>query len=172
MLKKATEKYSYGFKRAETIGGFINLILLFISGIYLIVEGIERLIFPHQIDGWLIIFISILALIIDTLTAKLSHHHAHHNTNMKMVFVHNLADAFGSIGVIVSGLCVVWFGIYRADGIIAVLIAAYMIVQSIISFPQIVNILMNKFFNNDTVFETFNKKMRSAEDILKDYGIS
>ena len=38
--------------------------------------------------------------------------------------------------------------------------------------PRIVNILINKFFNNDTVFETFNKKMRSAEDILKDYGIS
>ena len=30
--KKATDKYTYGFKRAEIIGGFVNLILLFISG--------------------------------------------------------------------------------------------------------------------------------------------
>ena len=141
--KKASAKYTYGFKRAEIIGGFVNLILLFISGCYLLVEGIERLINPQQIDGLLIIWISVLALIIDALTAKISHHDAHHNSNMKMVFIHNLADAFGSIGVIISGLCIMWFDVYRVDGIVALLIAFYMIFQSVVSFPQIVNILMN-----------------------------
>lgn len=141
--KKASAKYTYGFKRAEIIGGFVNLILLFISGCYLLVEGIERLINPQQIDGLLIIWISVLALIIDALTAKISHHDAHHNSNMKMVFIHNLADALGSIGVIISGLCIMWFDLYRVDGIVALFIAFYMIFQSVVSFPQIVNILMN-----------------------------
>lgn len=141
--KKASAKYTYGFKRAEIIGGFVNLILLFISGCYLLAEGIERLINPQQIDGLLIIWISVLALVIDALTAKISHHDAHHNSNMKMVFIHNLADAFGSIGVIISGLCIMWFDLYRVDGIVALLIAFYMIFQSVVSFPQIVNILMN-----------------------------
>ena len=141
--KKASAKYTYGFKRAEIIGGFVNLILLFISGCYLLAEGIERLINPQQIDGLLIIWISVLALIIDALTSKISHHVAHHNSNMKMVFIHNLADAFGSIGVIISGLCIMWFDLYRVDGIVALLIAFYMIFQSVVSFPQIVNILMN-----------------------------
>ena len=141
--KKASAKYTYGFKRAEIIGGFVNLILLFISGCYLLAEGIERLINPQQIDGLLIIWISVLALIIDALTAKISHHDAHHNSNMKMVFIHNLADAFGSIGVIISGLCIMWFDLYRVDGIVALLIAFYMIFQSVVSFPPIVNILMN-----------------------------
>ena len=141
--KKASAKYTYGFKRAEIIGGFVNLILLFISGCYLLAEGIERLINPQQIDGLLIIWISVLALIIDALTAKISHHDAHHNSNMKIVFIHNLADAFGSIGVIISGLCIMWFDLYRVDGIVALIIAFYMIFQSVVSFPQIVNILMN-----------------------------
>lgn len=141
--KKASAKYTYGFKRAEIIGGFVNLILLFISGCYLLAEGIERLINPQQIDGIMIIWISVFALVIDALTAKISHHDAHHNSNMKMVFIHNLADAFGSIGVIISGLCIMWFDLYRVDGIVALLIAFYMIFQSVISFPQIVNILMN-----------------------------
>ncbi len=141
--KKASAKYTYGFKRAEIIGGFVNLILLFISGCYLLAEGIERLINPQQIDGIMIIWISVFALVIDALTAKISHHDAHHNSNMKMVFIHNLADAFGSIGVIISGLCIMWFDLYRVDGIVALLIAFYMIFQSVESFPQIVNILMN-----------------------------
>ena len=141
--KKADEKYTYGFRRAETIGGFINLILLFISGVYLAVEGIGRLIRPEQIDGMMIVWISVLALIIDVATAKISHHGAHHSHNMKMVFIHNLADAFGSIGVIVSGVCVMMWQVYSVDGIIALMIAAYMIWQSVVSFKPVVNILMN-----------------------------
>ena len=141
--KKATSRYTYGFKRAEVIGSFVNLILLFISGLYLLIEGIERIIFPRQIDGWLIIFISILALLVDAITAKISHHDAHSNTNMKMVFLHNLADAFSSLGVIISGIFVLLFKIYYIDGIIALMIAAYMIFQSVVSFKPIVNILMN-----------------------------
>lgn len=141
--RKASAKYTYGFKRAEVVGGFVNLILLFISGCYLLVEGIERLMFPQTIDGMLIVWISVLALVIDAATAKISHRHAHQNSNMKMVFIHNLADAFGSVGVIISGFCVMWFGIYYIDGVVALLIAFYMIFQAVVSFPQIVNILMN-----------------------------
>lgn len=162
--KKASLKYTYGFKRAEIIGGFVNLILLFISGCYLLFEGITRLIKPEPIDGYIIIWISILALIIDAATAKISHHDAHHNTNMKMVFIHNLADALGSIGVIISGLCVVWFDVYRIDGIIALLIAFYMIFQSVVSFPKIVNILMNAAPDNIDI-EQIKKEILKIKNI-------
>lgn len=141
--KKATNKYTYGFKRAELVGGFANLILLFAAGVYLAIEGIERLIYPNPIAGWLIIFVSLLALLVDAFTAKISHHHAHSSANMKMVFLHNLADAFGSIGVIISGVCVVLFDVYFVDGVIALIIAGYMIFQAFVSFKPIVNVLMN-----------------------------
>lgn len=155
--KKASEKYSFGFKRAETIGGFVNLVLLFISGIYLFFEGTSRIINPASIDGKTIIYVSILALIIDLATAKLTHHHSHTGMNIKMLFIHNLADAFGSVGVIISGLCVVFFGWNFVDGIIALLIASYMIIQAIINFPYIVNILMNSTPENISINEIKDK---------------
>lgn len=141
--RKASGRYTYGFRRAEIIGGFVNLILLFIAGVYLAVEGIGKIIAPQPIDGWIIICVSIIALIIDAATAKLSHHGSEHNTNLRMVFLHNLADALGSLGVIISGLCAVYFGLNRVDGAIALLISAYMIYQSLMSFPRVVAILMN-----------------------------
>ncbi len=155
--KKASEKYSFGFKRAETIGSFVNLILLFISGIYLFFEGTSRIINPESIDGKIIIYVSILALIIDIATAKLTHQHSHTGMNIKMLFIHNLADAFGSVGVIISGLCVVFFGWNFVDGIIALLIAVYMITQAIINFPYIVNILMNSTPNSISINEIKNE---------------
>jgi cobalt-zinc-cadmium efflux system protein len=168
--KKASAKYTYGFKRAEVIGGFVNLILLFISGCYLLVEGGEKLINPQKIDGTIIIWISVLALIIDVLTAKISHHDAQHNSNMKMVFIHNLADAFGSIGVIISGFSVIWFGLYRIDGIVALLIAFYMIFQSVASFPKIVNILMNAAPDNINI-EQIKTSLLSIENIKNVYHV-
>lgn len=165
--KKANKKYTYGFRRAEVIGGFVNLILLFISGLYLVFEGFERVFFPHQIDGRMIIVISVIALIVDALTAKISHTHAHHNANMKMVFVHNLADAFGSIGVIVSGVCVVMFGVYFVDGLIALLIAFYMIFQAVTSFKPIVQILMNaapEHIDIEKIKESI-QKIKGVEDV-------
>lgn len=165
--KKATEKYTYGFKRAETIGGFVNLILLFVAGIYLITEGIGKIIFPQVINGPVIIAVSMVALVIDALTAKVSHTHAHHNMNMKMLFVHNLADAFGSLGVIVSGLCVMYLGWTFVDGFVAVLIGIYMVIQSVASFPKIVCILMNSAPDtvNTKKIKTALKKIKGVIDV-------
>lgn len=141
--KKADKRYTFGFKRAETIGGFVNLILLFVAGFYLAAEGIGRLIQPQVIDGGMIIGVSVLALLIDAATAKLSHHGSEHNTNLRMVFLHNLADALGSVGVIISGICVVFWNVYWVDGVVALIIAAYMIYQSVLSFPRVVCVLMD-----------------------------
>ncbi len=141
--RPADAHYTYGFKRAETIGGFVNLILLFIAGVYLGIEGMVRLFQPEVIEGGVIVWVSVLALIIDAMTAKLSHHGSEHNTNLRMVFLHNLADALGSVGVIVSGLCVMWFNVFWVDGLVAIAIAAYMIYQAVLSFPRIVRVLMN-----------------------------
>ena len=85
---------------------------------------------------------------------------------MKMVFIHNLADVFGSIGVIISGFCIVWFGVYSVDGIVALLIAFYMIFQSIVTFPKIVNILMNAAPDNIDI-EQVKKCILDIKDINK-----
>ena len=141
--RKATDRFSYGFRRAETIGAFSNLILLFISGLYLLHEGFVKLIAPQKVDGELIIIVSVFALIIDVITARLSHQDASHNTNMKILFFHNLADALGSIGVIVSGIFAIYLGWNFVDGLIAIFISIYMISQAVLSFPGIIGILMD-----------------------------
>lgn len=50
MKKKANEKYSYGYVRAEVLAGFINsLFLLFIS-FFIFKESVERLIEPQEVN--------------------------------------------------------------------------------------------------------------------------
>ncbi|MDR2527079.1 MAG: cation diffusion facilitator family transporter [Rickettsiales bacterium] len=141
--KKADSDFTYGYKRTETIGSFINLILLFISGVYLLFDGIVKIYNPEILNGGLIIIISILSIIIDSLTAKITHSHSHNNSNMKMLFLHNLSDLLGSVGVIVAGIFAIYFEWYFVDGIIAIMIALYMIISSVLNFGSIARILMN-----------------------------
>jgi cobalt-zinc-cadmium efflux system protein len=162
--KQANKEYSFGYKRAETIGGFVNLILLFISGVYLLFEGIIKVFNPEEIKGSLIIITSIVALVIDLATAKLTHSHSHNNMNMKMLFIHNLADALGSIGVIVSGAFVLYFGWNFVDGLIAICIASYMIIQSVLSFSGIVRILMNAMPENFN-YEEIKKEIAKIDGV-------
>lgn len=51
MKRKANEKYSYGYVRAEVLAGFVNsLFLLFIS-FFIFKESVERLIEPQEVNS-------------------------------------------------------------------------------------------------------------------------
>lgn len=63
------------------------------------------------------------------------HGHSHSNENMQAVFLHVLADALGSAGVIVSTLMIQFWGWYLADAI-ASLIIAILILLSVLSLIQ------------------------------------
>jgi len=38
--------------------------------------------------------------------------------------------------------------------------------------PRLIDLIFKRLSSNDKSFSNFNKKMRSAEEILKDYGLS
>ena len=62
------------------------------------------------------------------------HHHHHHDENIYGVYLHMLADALGSIGVIISTIIVQYFGWYIADPICSLMISILILVTS---FPLI-----------------------------------
>ena len=141
--KVANHKYSYGFKRAEVIGCFINLIFLSLSGIYLFYEGIKKILSPTAIDGTIVIYVAILASIINFCTAIILLKYSFNNKNIRLIFIHNFSDVLGSIGVILSGVFAIVFKWYFIDAIVAIGISIYLVIQVILHLPDILNILMN-----------------------------
>ena len=63
------------------------------------------------------------------------HHHEHENENLYGVFLHVLADALGSVGVIISSILVKYYGIYIADPICSFIISL-MILGSVVPLIQ------------------------------------
>jgi cobalt-zinc-cadmium efflux system protein len=140
--KDANREKTFGYKRAEIIGAFINLITLIIIALFLIKEGVERFYNPQPIDGMVMFIVAIIGLLGNVITAILLYRDARENLNLRSAYIHILSDAFSSVGVIIAGVLILWYELYIIDTILTLIIAGYILWHSYYMLRQTINILM------------------------------
>lgn len=133
---------TFGYKRAETIAALINLTTLIIIGLYLCYEAILRFITPEPIAGWAVVIVAGIALIVDIFTALLTYSQSKNSMNIRAAFLHNLTDAFASVGVIVAGTLILLYGWIWTDAAMTLLIAGYVLYQGFTEIPKAIHLLM------------------------------
>jgi len=133
---------TFGYKRAEVIASLINLITLVLLGLYLIFEALWRIYEPQIIEGWIVVIVAVVALIIDVITAMLTHSMSKHSMNIRAAFLHNVSDALASLGVIIAGSLILLYEWYWSDTLLTLIIAGYVLYQGISLLPKTIHILM------------------------------
>ncbi|MEC7763504.1 MAG: cation diffusion facilitator family transporter [Pseudomonadota bacterium] len=133
---------TFGYKRAELVAALINLTTLIVIGIYLIYEAVQRFFAPVEVIGWLMIWVSVFALIVDAATAWLTYRLSKESVNIRAAFLHNVADALGSVAVIITGLLIVYFGWTWADPLATLLIAGYILWMAFGEIRGVIRTLM------------------------------
>ncbi|MCG8372596.1 MAG: cation diffusion facilitator family transporter [Balneolales bacterium] len=133
---------TFGYKRAEIIGAFINLITLVIVALFLIKEGIERFLDPQAIDGLTMFWVAIIGLAGNVITAALLFKESKENLNMKSAYIHILSDALSSVGVIIGGWLIYQYQWYMIDTFLTVLIGGYILWHSYHMLKETIDILM------------------------------
>ncbi len=140
--RPADAEMTFGYGRAEVVAALINLTTLIVIGLYLIYEAVMRFFQPQEVIGWLIIVIAAVALVIDLVTAALTYRMAQDSVNIRAAFLHNLADAMGSVAVIVAGALIWAFGWTWVDPAITLLIAGYILWMAWGEIGGVIRILM------------------------------
>lgn len=161
---------SFGYKRAEMIAAFINVISLIIIGFFLIYEAILRFIEPSVISGKLVIIVASIALIVDLATTIITAYLSRESTNMKVVYLHNLTDTLASVAVIIGGFFILKYDMYWIDTFLTLLIALYILIQSFLLTPDILNFFMDgtpKGINIDQI----KKKIEEIDLVLDMHDI-
>jgi cobalt-zinc-cadmium efflux system protein len=125
--KEASLDQTFGYKRAELIAAFVNSISLIVVAIYLIFEASHRFQNPQVIKSNLVIWMSLLGIVINGLSAFMLKKDAHHNINMKSAYIHLLTDMMASIAVLIGGILMKYFHIYWIDSVLTFAIALYLI---------------------------------------------
>lgn len=140
--KPADEFNTFGYRRAETIAALINLTLLITVSLYLIYEAVWRIFEPQMINGWMVVWIASVALIIDIATAMITYRMSKGSMNMQAAFLHNLSDALASVGVIIAGLAILIYRWHWVDVLVTFLIAGYVLWQGVRMLPKTIHLLM------------------------------
>jgi cobalt-zinc-cadmium efflux system protein len=125
--KKASLNQTFGYKRAELIAAFVNSITLIIVAFYLIYEATHRFVNPQTIQSNLVIWLSILGIVVNGVSALVLKEDANHNINMKSAYVHLFTDMMASLAVLIGGLLMKYFHIYWIDSVLTFAIAIYLI---------------------------------------------
>jgi len=162
--RPADKLMTFGYAQGEVVAALINLTTLLIIGFYLIMEAINRFADPQPVEGWTVIAIAGIALVIDLITALIVYRGASDSINMKAAFLHNVSDALASVGVILAGILIILYKLYIADLIITLVIAAYVIWQGVTLLPRTVRLLMGAV-PDEVEFDEIVEALQSHEGI-------
>jgi cobalt-zinc-cadmium efflux system protein len=140
--RPADQLMTFGYQRAELVATLINVTALLLVGGYLLVEAIARFVSPTPVQGWPVVIMAGVALLVDTATAWIIAGGARHSLNMRAAFLHNVTDALASLGVILAGTLILLYDLTVADLLVTVAISGYVIYQAAGLLPRTVRLLM------------------------------
>ncbi|NNC59539.1 MAG: cation transporter [Erythrobacter sp.] len=121
--KPATGRYTYGFKSSTILAAIANAALLFIAVGAILFETAQRLLDPQPVEGWTMIVVAGIGVVINTATALLFVR-GQEDINIRGAFLHMAADALVSVGVVVAGAAILLTGRQWIDPVTSLLIIA------------------------------------------------
>lgn len=110
-------------RRIEAWIALLNGFSLAIVALFLAWEAIDHLQMPEPVLGLPLLGAAGLSLMINGLSIYLLHKDRHHDLNLRGVFLHGVADAASSIGVMIAALAVYAFDWVWMDAAIGLLVA-------------------------------------------------
>jgi len=140
--RQADEKHTFGYKRAEILAAFINSATLIGIAVFLMIEAVQRVLNPEPLKSDLVIYFALASVVINILSVLILHKDAKESMNIKSAYLHLLTDMMTSVAVVVGGILMKFFGAFWVDGVLSVLIAAYLIYASYHLLIASIKILM------------------------------
>lgn len=120
VTKGVTKKFSYGYKRTTILAAMANSLILVAASAIIAYESIHRLIHPQTVHEMIIIVVAFIGIFINGGTALLFMRGRKDDLNIKGAFLHLAYDAVISLGVVVTGIIILftkWYWIDPAVGI-------------------------------------------------------
>jgi cobalt-zinc-cadmium efflux system protein len=100
--RKASEKYSFGYRRFSLLGAVINAVVLILGSIYVIREAILRLLYPEPSDAQGMLYFAIFGVAVNGYAAwKVSHGKT---MNERVISWHLIEDVLGWVAVLIVSI--------------------------------------------------------------------
>jgi len=124
---RPTPRRTYGLGRSSILAALANAILLLVAVGGITWEAIRRLNNPGEVAGKTVIIVASIGVLINGATALLFFSGRKDDLNIKGAFLHMVADAAVSLGVVVAGLAILVTGWNWLDPIASLTINAVIV---------------------------------------------
>ncbi|MBH1958044.1 MAG: cation transporter [Burkholderiales bacterium] len=136
-------RHTYGWKRASILAAFFNALLLLLAMGSLAWEALGRLGSPEATQGWTIIAVAGVGIVVNTATALLFMRGRKGDLNIRGAFLHMAGDALVSLGVVVGGALYLWQGWAWIDPVMSLAIAVIIVAGTWSLFSQSLHLLFD-----------------------------
>ena len=124
MAKVSSSKlYTYGYKRATILVSFLNAVILVATVLVIFYEAVVRFIHPHPIPGEAVAWVALVGIAINGFTAWLFIKDKDKDLNIKGAYMHMAVDALVSLGVVISGVIIIYTRLWWIDSVVSMIIA-------------------------------------------------
>ncbi len=164
--RPATPEKSFGYKRAEILAALANGVTLVAISIWIFVEAYSRLREPPEILGGWMLAIAAIGLLVNAAGALILSRAASESLNVQGALRHVVADALGSVGVMVAALVVILTGWRYADPLVSVAIGALILASSWSLLRESTNILLEATPRGIDA-EEVGRRMAGAEGVVE-----
>ena len=120
--RPATEARTFGYHRAGIITALLSSFVLLFTAVGITIIGVKRLMYPVPVNGGWVMAIAALSFAANLGIALLLQHGAKDDLNIRSAFWHMLADAWVSLGVILSGGAILLTGWTILDPLVSFLL--------------------------------------------------
>lgn len=122
--RRPTPQRTYGFRKATVLAALANAMLLLLTVGAVAWEAVQRVWAPEPVPGLTLVVVAAIGVLINGVSA-LSFMGAGHDVNRRAAFLHLLADAAVSLGVVAAGAVMMatdWWWLDPATGLVVSLV--------------------------------------------------
>jgi cobalt-zinc-cadmium efflux system protein len=121
-------RFTYGLRASTIVAAFANAMLLVVAVGGISWEAIRRLVEPVPVGELTMISVALVGVVINLITAFMLSKGRQDDMNMRGAYLHMVADAAVSVGVVVAGIGIIVTGWLWLDPVVSLLIAAVILV--------------------------------------------
>jgi cobalt-zinc-cadmium efflux system protein len=125
--RRPSQRFTYGLRSSSILAALANAIILLVVTGGIAWEALWRLAHPIPIAGITIIWVAAVGILVNGATALLFARGRERDLNVKSAFLHMMADALVTAGVVIAGLAIVLTGLAWLDPAVSLVVSAVIV---------------------------------------------
>lgn len=125
--RPATGSMTFGWQRAGILSAQFNGATLLVLGLFIVYEGIHRLIEPPGVEGAPVLIVAVVGIAVNIVAVRTLAQANRESLNVEGSYQHILTDLAAFVFTAIAGAVILLTGFDRADGIASLIVAAIML---------------------------------------------